>query len=95
MGWSSLRIAGGALDIDWQSLWTTAYADASLCFRDAIFRRFVATGGSILYFSPGARAIGEALGAKSCDRPVAEGLHMVVGDDWAWKAHFPEHRYKA
>lgn len=95
MGWSSLEVAAGCnedLRLVLEAAWAVAFQDAFLSFRSALFCKREASGGSTLYFSPGARALADALGAKPCRDPLREELRLVIGDYRAWQACFPSER---
>lgn len=91
MAWFSLRVEAGCnqdLRLVLHAAWTVAFEDASLNFRCAVFCMKEVGGGSTLFFSPEARALADALGAKPCRNPSREGLTLVVGDARAWEACF-------
>lgn len=91
MGWSSLKVEAGCsedLRLVLQSAWTVAFEDAFLNYRCAVFCKKEPMGGSILYFTPPAQALADALGAKPCRDPSQQELTLVVGDSRAWEVWF-------
>jgi hypothetical protein len=91
MAWLSLTLeALQEEDIDTviRAAWDLARADGFLDWRSAVFRRSSQDGNATLFFSPPARALGEALGAASCARPNRAGLHLVAGEPRASDDYF-------
>ena len=44
----------------------------------------------IAYFSPGAIALAQDVGAKPCDKPTTADLDLLAGDPACWAALFPD-----
>lgn len=45
-----------------------------------------------LYFPPEAERLATAFDATACDKPHAEGIGLLVGDQRALSIHFPDRR---
>ena len=93
MSWYILDLLEGEaqdedLDAMWRAAWKVIYAERALDFRNAVFRR--SGDDPVIFFSPGARELAETFTAKRCEQPTAERLHLVAGDDRAWKIFFPD-----
>ena len=43
-----------------------------------------------VYFSPAAAEVAKAFDAKSCERPLKNGLDLLAGDKDCWLILFPE-----
>lgn len=43
----------------------------------------------MVYFSPAARAVAQALGAQPCARPSPQGLSLLAGPAESWSLLFP------
>ncbi|QKQ27661.1 hypothetical protein [Candidatus Reidiella endopervernicosa] len=44
----------------------------------------------VVYFSPAAFSVAEAVGAAPCGKPVYQGLSLLAGSEGAWAVLFPE-----
>ena len=42
------------------------------------------------YFSPAARDVAKAFGARPCEKPSIPGLGLLAGDKLSWSVLFPE-----
>jgi hypothetical protein len=93
MGWWSLELVPGHEDdvnMVLRSAWAAAYAGASLAYRSVVFRGRGAGSSSILYFTPAAHELADALGAKSCEQPPRAGLELAIGDSRALELWFSD-----
>lgn len=93
MQWFRLELKGGQaedIDVFLRAAWDITYSDAFLNFRNAVFRRPAPNGAFTLFFSPGARELGETFAAQPCRQPAREGLHLVAGGSRAWDVYYPE-----
>lgn len=91
MTWLSLTLeALQEEDIDTvvRAAWDLARADGFLDWTSAVYRRPAQDGNSTLFFSPAARALGQALGATACARPNRDGLHLIAGEHRASHDYF-------
>ncbi|MGA6926972.1 MAG: hypothetical protein WBY88_14885 [Desulfosarcina sp.] len=44
----------------------------------------------MVYFSPAARIVSEAVGAVPCPKPASQGLNLLAGSDASWSLLFNE-----
>ncbi|XPS82893.1 hypothetical protein Dvar_09110 [Desulfosarcina variabilis str. Montpellier] len=71
----------------------SAYANADCPDNAAVFLRH--ESGRLhceakVYFSPASAHIAQSLGTESCQKPVKDGLSLLVGSPGAWSVLFPE-----
>lgn len=84
MNWSSLEIdrqtANQAIDAAQAMFMVAAKAGQELTHLAVFSRANPGATNVTLYFAPGAKAIGAALGASPCERPNRERLTLLAGD---------------
>ncbi len=82
---SSDEMTAGA----WKLAWEVAGSTKALDCSNAIFQK-AGPGKSemTLYFTPSAATLAITFGANRCNKPAAQGLTLVAGDERAWSIHF-------
>ncbi len=89
--WYSLDVTETAVELiedTWKLAWAVSQSGAEPDHSNAIFQKVLPSKGSTLYFSPTARPLAKAFGAKPCDRPSPVDMRLIAGDDRAWQIHF-------
>ena len=78
-----------------EALSLAAYAKAGSSEEMAVFMRHESEGRIhcelIVYFSPAASELANAVDAGPCERPSAHGLGLLAGSEDCWSALFPGH----
>ncbi len=76
-----------------QKTFKAAYVSAGKPPGMAVFTRYDLEANVVsVYFTPEAAFLASVFSAHSCDKPPAEGIGLLVGDDRAWEIYFPGRR---
>ena len=95
--WYAMSLGDGVTALeplsDLESRFRAAFEQAGRPKDMAVFTRHESEGRLhcelMVYFSPAARAVAQALGAQPCGGPLPQGLSLLAGPVESWPLLFP------